>query len=96
MGERTSVLCSVPGCGGVATHKVAAPWTDGRFLELKTYGFACPWHVRDVCHHAETRWLDYEPVKGEKVGDIGIYRLEEGTPDSGLVRDTEQEGMYLV
>jgi hypothetical protein len=93
--SRTIVCCAVPDCGEPASHKIAAPWSDGRFSELKTYGFACPAHVRDVLREAEVRWLDYEPVKGEVVGVIGIYHFEEGRGDRNLRRDREMEEEFL-
>ena len=37
------------------------------------------------------RWLDYEPVKGEIVQDIGIYRYEAGKSDHELQRDQDIE-----
>lgn len=94
MKRETVVRCSQPGCGEPATFKVAAPWSDQRFWELKTYGFACREHVRDVLRSAEARWLDYEPVKGEVVGYLGIYEYEVGRKDRELVRvelDDEEE-----
>jgi hypothetical protein len=91
MQRETVVLCSEPGCGEPATYKVAAPWSDGQFSELKTYGFACFDHLRDVLRSAETRWLDYEPVAGETVQDIGIYRYEPGKKDRDLERDYDIE-----
>ncbi len=90
------VACSVPYCGEPAVFKIAAPWSDSRFSELKTYGFSCEEHIRDVLRSAESRWLDYEPVRGEIVKDIGIYRYEHGTPDSKLRRDTEIEEMFDI
>lgn len=96
MRDTTTVRCSAPGCEEQATHKIAAPWSDGRFLELKTYGFACPEHLPDVCREAERRWLDYEPVTGEAVGGIGIYRYQEGRGDSRLERDREMEALFLT
>src|SRR5262245_59036079 len=35
------VSCSMSDCAEPATYKVAAPWSDGSFSELKTFGFAC-------------------------------------------------------
>jgi hypothetical protein len=90
------VRCSAPDCPEPATHKIAAPWSDGRFTELKTYGFACLDHVRDILRRAETRWLDYEPVPGEKVYEIGIYRFEPGKSDRQLERDRELEDSLLL
>ncbi len=90
------VTCDVPGCGEPATHKVASRWTDGRFTELKTYGFACTNHVGDICSEAEIRWLDYEPVPGESVGAIGIYHYQPGKTDRQFHRDYELEETYLA
>ncbi len=92
---RTIVRCEVAGCGELATHKVASRWSDGRFTELKTYGFACREHVDDVCRQAAIRWLDYEPVKGESVGGIGIYHFEAGKGDRNLEHDRLMEAAYL-
>ena len=41
----------VIGVGGqtqAAVYKIAAPWSDGIFTELKTFGFACPDHIGAV------------------------------------------------
>ena len=94
--DKTIVRCEIPDCGRPASHKIAASWRDGRFAELKTYGFACADHVAEVCHKAEVRWLDYEPVPGEKVGGIAIYRYEEGKSDRQYARDREMEEQYLA
>ncbi len=91
MDTENVVRCSEPDCGEPAVFKIAAPWTDGRFRELKTYGFACEEHVRDVLRSAEVRWLNYEPVRGEAVHEIGIYRYEPGKRDAELVRDSDIE-----
>jgi hypothetical protein len=91
MAYQRVVLCSGPDCEHPAVYKIAAPWSDGRFSELKTYGFACVDHLRDVLRSAEARWLDYEPVKGEVVQDIGIYRYERGKSDRQLQRDQDIE-----
>ncbi|WP_422924586.1 hypothetical protein [Singulisphaera sp. PoT] len=96
MHRETVVLCSKPGCGAHATHKIASPWSDGRFSELKTYGFACPDHVGDVLRSAETRWLNYEPVPGEAVHDIGIYRASTGKQAPRWERDPDMEETYLL
>jgi hypothetical protein len=85
------VRCFEAGCQEPATFKIAAPWSDVRFWELKTYGFACSDHLRDVLRSAEARWLAYEPVPGEIVQDIGIYRYEPGKSDRELVRDKDVE-----
>ena len=94
--DKTSVRCEIANCGEPATHKIAAPWNDARFSELKTYGFACPEHVEEICHKAEVRWLDYEPVAGERVGAVSIYRYEAGKSDREFMRDREMEESFLT
>jgi hypothetical protein len=85
------VRCFEPDCQELATYKVAAPWSDSRFWELKTYGFACGDHLKDILRNAEARWLAYEPVPGEVVQDINIYRYEPGKKDRQLERDKDIE-----
>jgi hypothetical protein len=91
MQDERVVRCFEAECQEPATYKIAAPWSDGRFWELKTYGFACAAHLKDVLRSAEARWLAYEPVRGEIVQDICIYRYEPGKTDRQLVRDREIE-----
>jgi len=93
--EMPPVKCDSPGCEHSATHKIAAPWSDSRFKELKTYGFACPDHIGEICKRAEVRWLEYEPVPGEVVGKLGIYLYEKGVPDRNLKHDTAVESGLL-
>ncbi len=42
---RSIVGCSLAGCKEPASYKLAAPWSDGSFSELKTYGHACADHL---------------------------------------------------
>lgn len=88
------VHCDAPDCETPAEYKIAAPWSDreGRFWELKTYGFACRKHLRDVLRSAEARWLDYEPVPGEVVDYIGVYRHIPGIKDRNLERVDDLDG----
>jgi hypothetical protein len=73
--SETVVRCSHAGCHQPATHKVAAPWRDGRFSELKTYGFACPSHSEAVVADAVRR-RESQPVSpGELVGHVSTYPL---------------------
>ena len=82
----TVVHCSLPGCAEPATYKIAAPWSDGRFTELKTYGHACSDHLGMVFREAEARREAYHPAPGETVEEIGIYRYEQGKRDRQLQR----------
>ncbi len=95
MHRETFVRCSEPGCGAPATHKIAAPWSDGRFTELKTYGFSCLEHIGDVLRNAETHWLKYEPVQDEAVYEIGIYKAVPGPASHQWVRDPDIEEIFL-
>ena len=82
----TIVKCSIPGCEEPATYKIAAPWSDGSFSELKTYGHACSDHLGVVFRDAEERREGYQPAPGETIEEIGIYRYEQGKRDRQLQR----------
>lgn len=82
----TVVECSAAECHEPATYKIAAPWSDGRFSELKTYGHACSDHLGTVFRDAEERRATYRPAPGETVEEIGIYRYEQGKRDRQLQR----------
>jgi len=72
------------------------PWKGGGFSELKTYGFACGDHVRDVLRDAEARWLDYEATPDEVVGYLAIFHFEPGVGDRRLARDYELEEFFAA
>lgn len=80
------VRCGVPGCGQSASYKIAAPWSDGAFTELKTYGHACSDHLGVVFREAEQRREAYVPSPGETIEEMGIYRYEQGKRDRQLQR----------
>lgn len=80
------VRCSHPDCRESAAYKIAAPWSDGSFTELKTYGHACPDHLGHVFREAEQRRRHYQPSPGETVEEIGIYKYEQGKRDKQLQR----------
>jgi hypothetical protein len=85
--QRSSVVrCSHPGCQELAQYKIAAPWSDGAFSELKTYGHSCSDHLGDVFRQAEDRREAYKPGPGESVEEIGIYLYEQGKRDRKLQR----------
>ncbi len=91
MAATAVIRCSIPNCKEAAQYKLAAPWSDGRFTELKTYGHACAEHVGQVFRSAEDRRSTYKAAPGEQVGELGIYRSEKGWLDWQLQRDTELE-----
>lgn len=86
MSTATTVNCSHADCTEPAAYKIAAPWSDGRFSELKTYGLACSDHLGAIFRAAEARRQAYQPAPGESVEEIGIYRYEQGRRDRQLQR----------
>jgi hypothetical protein len=84
--SRTVVRCSLEGCREFAAYKIAAPWSDGSFSELKSYGFACSDHLGAVFREAEQRRMDYRPAPGETTEEISIYKYEQGKRDRQLQR----------
>jgi len=80
------VPCSHPSCGAPSAYKIAARWSDGRFAELKTYGFACSDHVGSVFRDAERRRTEYQRSPGETIEELAIYRYEAGKRDRQLQR----------
>jgi hypothetical protein len=76
-----TVVCSFPSCSEPAGYKVAARWRDGRFAELKTYGFACSQHLASVFQDAEGRRRDYPLGPGEISDEIAVYRFDVGTSE---------------
>lgn len=83
---RTVVACSLPGCAEPACYKIAAPWSDGSFVELKTYGHSCADHLRVIFADAQSRRQDYVPTSGESIEEIGIYQYEQSRRDRQLQR----------
>src|SRR5437867_4483025 len=51
----TVVRCQMPECQAGVEYKIAAPWSYGRFAELKTYGFSCAAHPGAVLDYARRR-----------------------------------------
>jgi hypothetical protein len=82
----TIVRCSLPHCHEPAAYKIAAPWSDGSFSELKAYGFACSDHLGPVFRQAESRQQDYQPLPSETIEELGIYKFEQGRRDRQLQR----------
>ncbi|HEY2158489.1 MAG TPA: hypothetical protein VGH33_22855 [Isosphaeraceae bacterium] len=89
-----TIHCTDRNCSEAAVYKIAAPWSDGVFTELKTYGFACAEHLGPIFRGAEGRRKHYEAHSGETVGDIGIYKYEAGRRDKQLQRLSGLEENY--
>jgi hypothetical protein len=71
------LICSLPNCRKVATHRVAAPWSDGIVSGSRTYGHACPDHTQAVVATAEHRLRRSTLSPGESIGEIAVYRRED-------------------
>jgi hypothetical protein len=72
---RTRVICSFPGCHQNAALKIAARWREGRFAELKTFGFACPLHQELVSAIASQRQDVRRPTMAEREQRVETYPL---------------------
>lgn len=55
-------------CGEAATHKVAARWSDGVTVELKTYGLCCAACLPGALQSAAARWVGCRLTHGETLG----------------------------
>jgi hypothetical protein len=84
--SKTVVGCSHQECREPASYKIAAPWSDGQFSELKTFGHACSDHLGSVFRECAGRRQEYSPSQGETIEEIGIYRYEQGRRDRQLQR----------
>jgi hypothetical protein len=82
----TVVRCCHGDCTESASYKIAACWSVGRLTELKTYGFACSDHLGSVFRDSERRRMEYSPIAGEDVEELGIYKYGEGQRDRQLQR----------
>jgi hypothetical protein len=80
------VPCGTPGCKELAEYKIAAPWSAGRFSELKTYGLACAAHYVEAYREALRRRKIHPPSPEEVQGDMQVFRFEKGQAVSKLER----------
>jgi hypothetical protein len=78
------VKCGASGCGELAEYKIAAPWSAGRFSELKTYGLACEGHYTQTYREAMARRKVHPPSKEELQGEMSVYRFEKGKSSTKL------------
>lgn len=79
-----TVTCGVPGCHGHAEYKIAAPWSAGRFSELKTYGIACDQHYAQLYRDALRRRKLHPPSEEEAQGEIAVFKFEKGKSAASL------------
>ena len=90
------IYCYTKGCKNLATHKIAARWSDGVVSELKTYGLCCtdclPAWFRQCRDKLRTSHL----LPGETLEQPGIYQLQHGARDQQLQRLQALEQELLV
>ena len=73
-----AVHCGSPGCQDLAEYKIAAPWSVGRFSELKTYGLGCQTHYSNLFREALRRRKVHPPSQEELQGEMAVYKFEKG------------------
>ncbi|QDU60800.1 hypothetical protein Pan216_16520 [Planctomycetes bacterium Pan216] len=74
-----------------AAYKIAAEWSGGGYVELKTFGFADDECLQRVYAAALKRLRRIELVEGELLGDLRVYRLSSSKHDYELERATDLE-----
>ncbi|WP_406693594.1 hypothetical protein V5E97_21405 [Singulisphaera sp. Ch08] len=79
-------ICSAPHCDNSAVYKVAAPWSNGRSRELKSYGLACEAHRDSQLALAQLHRQGLKLAEGETIGPVGLYELAAGKRDAELSR----------
>ena len=77
-------VCDVEGCARTASHKVAAPWSDGPLRELKTYGVTCLEHADLLLERVVRKRAALRLSPGETLGDVRLFELVEGLRDAEL------------
>jgi len=82
-------LCQAPGCQQPAVYKVAAPWSDRHWTELKNYGVSCGAHAQEQLEAARQKQRDLHLAKGEQVHQARLYRLDIGRRDAELLPVSE-------
>lgn len=83
------VVCS--GCGGSASYKIAARWSDGVTCELKTYALCCPGCVTGQLGRAQAKQAACRLAAGETLEAPGVYELTRGRRDVRLTRREDLE-----
>jgi hypothetical protein len=84
-GLRGHIGGRLPRPAAPTAYKIAAPWSNGISLELKSYGLACEAHCGSLLALAQLR-KGLKLAFGETVGPVGLYRLEPGKRDANLIQ----------
>lgn len=87
------VVCTWAGCTQAAEYKIAAQWSDGSFMELKPYCFACARHVGELYQRAKQKQAECRLSPGESLGPVSIYRFYPNLGDRQLEPLEEPESL---
>ena len=90
------IYCYTKGCKNLATHKIAARWSDGVVSELKTYGLCCNDCLPAWFRRSRVKQQTSHLLPGETLEPSGIYQLQHGARDQQLERLTALEQELLV
>jgi hypothetical protein len=90
------IYCYTKGCKNLATHKIAARWSDGMVSELKTYGLCCADCLPTTFRASRARQKMSRLVAGETLDPCGIYHLQRGARDQQLERLSSLENELLA
>ena len=89
------IYCYTKGCKNLATHKIAARWSDGVVSELKTYALCCADCLPAWFRQSRAKQQAGRLTAGETLEACGIYELQRGTRDQQLERKPEMEQQLL-
>jgi len=85
------VVCYSLGCSSPAEYKIAARWSDGVTVELKTYFLSCRKCLPGLFALAGAKRTECRLTHGESLDAPGIYELHRGSRDGELKRCTTLE-----
>ncbi len=89
------ILCYGTSCKAKAMFKVAACWSDGITVELKTYYLSCPDCLGEVFRTALQKRSVCRLAPGESLDVPAIYELQHGSRDRQLKRREDLEKAVL-
>lgn len=90
------IYCYTNGCKHLASHKIAARWSDGVRSELKTYGLCCEECLPDWFRRSRQKQKNCRLAPGETLEAPGIYQIERGRRDQQLARIEDLEGSLVA
>ncbi len=85
------VMCYAAGCPHLAAFKIAARWSDGLTVELKTYSLACEKCLPQLFARSVSKQAECRLAPGETLESPGIYDLHRGDRDHQLARRPDLE-----